>query len=174
MDDPRIPRIIYFLMLAVGLFSWVRSYSLLPERMASHFGFDGAPNGWMPKDSFFLVMSLMLGLTLFISFVVPRIIAALPDNQINLPHKAYWLAPERRTNTFQFVCAQMSWFGCAILFVLLFGTSLAINANLSPDGRFDNNTMLKVMAAFLFLMIFWTVHFLRHFLRIPDDSSTRP
>jgi uncharacterized membrane protein len=170
MDDARVPRIIYCLMLTVGVLSWVRSYPLLPERMASHFRFDGMPNGWMPRDAFFLVMSLVLGLTIIIAFLVPRLIAVLPDNQINLPHKAYWLAPARRAETFQFFATQMAWFGCAILLVLLFGTSLAIKANLSPDGRFDNGAMIKVMAVFLLLMVLWTVHFLRHFYRLPADA----
>jgi len=173
MDDARVPKIIYCLMLTVGVISWVRSYLLLPERMASHFRYDGMPNGWMPKDAFFLVMSLMLGLTIIVAFLVPRLIAALPDNQINLPNKAYWLAPARRRETFQFFATQMAWFGCAILLVLIVGTSLAIKANLAPDGRFDNGTMIKVMAAFLFLIVLWTIHFLRHFYCLPTDSSSR-
>ena len=174
MNDPRFPKILYFLLLVAGLLQWVRYYPLLPEKMASHFSFDGMPNGWQPKDGFFLVMLLVVGLTGVIAFFSPRIIAARPDNQLNLPHKSYWLAPARREATFRFIAAQMAWFGCAVLLILLLGTSLAIRANLSPDGRFDNATMLKVMAGFLFLTILWTVHFLRHFYRLPADFSSRP
>jgi len=172
MDDARFPKITYFLMLVAGLLQWVRFYPLLPERMASHFGYDGRPNGWQPKDGFFLIMLLAVGLTFGMSFLVPRRIAARPDNRINLPHKAYWLAPARREETFRFITAQMAWFGCAVLFIVLFGTYLAIRANLSPDNHFDNETMIKVLAAFLLVTVLWIVHFLRHFYNPPADSST--
>jgi uncharacterized membrane protein len=173
MDDARFPKIIYFLMLVAGLLQWVRFYPLLPERMASHFGYDGTPNGWMPKDAFFLVMSLAVGLTGVITFLTPHLIAARPDNRVNLPHKDYWLAPARRAKTFRFIAAQMAWFGCAILFIVLFGSFLAMRANFSLDGHFDNDTMIKVMAAFLFVTVLWIVHFVRHFYRLPADSSAR-
>lgn len=173
MDDARYPKIVYFLMVVAGLFQWVRFYPLLPERMASHFGYDGTPNAWQPKDAFFLLMLVVVGLTFFGAFLTPRFIAALPDKRINLPHKDYWLAPARREETFHFIAAQMAWSGCAILFVLLFATFLAIRANLSPDGRFDSGAMIKVLAVFVFLMVLWTVYFLRHFYRLPADSPAR-
>jgi uncharacterized membrane protein len=174
MDDPRFPKTVYFIMLVAGFLQWVRYYPLLPERMASHFGFDGMPNGWMPRDAFFLVMLIVVGLTAVITILTPRFIAARPDNQLNLPHKAYWLAPARREATFRFIGAQMAWFGCAVLFIVLFGTSLAIRANLSPDGRLDNGTMIKVMAGFLLLTILWMVRFIGHFFRLPADFSSHP
>jgi uncharacterized membrane protein len=174
MDDARYPKIVYFLMLVAGLLQWVRFYPLLPERMASHFGYDGTPNGWQSKDGFFLVMLLAVGITAGMTFLVPRRIAARPGNRMNLPHKAYWLAPARREETFRFIAAQMAWFGCAILFIILFATFLAIRANLSPDSHFDNDNMIKVLAAFLFVTVLWIVHFLRHFYRLPANASSRP
>jgi uncharacterized membrane protein len=162
-------------MLLAGLLEWARYYPLLPEKMAAHFSFDGTPNGWQPKDAFFLLMLVVAaGSTSIIAFLSPRIIASRTDNKINLPHKSYWLAPARREATLRFIAAQMAWFGCAVLFVLLFGTHLAIQANLSPDFRFDNDTMIKVMAGFLFLTLLWTIRFVRHFYRLPGDAAFRP
>ncbi len=175
MDDPRFPKTVFLLMLLAGLLEWGRYYPRLPEKMAAHFNFEGLPNGWMPKDVFFLLMLVVaVGSASIIAFLSPRIIASRPDNQINLPHKDYWLAPARREATFRFIAAQMGWFGCAVLFVLLFGTYLAIQANLSPDFRFDNATMIKVMAGFLFLTLLWMIRFIRHFVRVPPDASSRP
>jgi uncharacterized membrane protein len=175
MDDPRFPKTVYVFMLVAALFQWVRYYPLLPERMAAHFNFEGLPNGWQPKAVFFLLMLVVVvGVTAVITFLSPQLIAARPDNQINLPNRSYWLAPARREATFRFIAAQMAWFGCGVLFVLLFGTSLAIHANLSPDYRFDNSTMIKVLGGFLFLTVLWMVRFIRHFIRIPADFSSRP
>jgi len=175
MDDPRFPKTLYFLMVLAGFFEWARYYPLLPEKMEAHFSFDGLPNGWQPKDAFFLLMLVVaVGATSIIVFLSPRIIASRPDNQINLPHKSYWLAAARREETFRFIAAQMAWFGCAVLLVLLIGTHLAIKANLSPDFRFDNAVMIKVMGGFLFLTVLWAIRFIRHFFRVPADASSRP
>ncbi len=174
MDDPRFPKTIYALMLVAGLIQWVRYYPLLPERMAAHFNYEGHPNGWQPKDGFFLLMLAVVGVTAVIPFLSPRLIASRPNDQINLPHRSYWLAPVRREATIRFIAAQMAWFGCGVLFVLLFGTSLAIHANLRPDYRFDNSSMIKVLGGFLFLMVIWMVRFIRHFVRVPGDFSSHP
>jgi uncharacterized membrane protein len=175
MDDPRVPKTVYFLMLIAGLIQWVHYYPLLPERMAAHFNYEGLPNGWQPKDGFFLLMLVVVvGVTAVIPFLSARLIAARPDNQINLPQRSYWLAPERREATFRFIGAQMAWFGCGVLFVLLFGTSLAIHANLSADYLFDNSSMIKVLGGFLLLTVIWMVRFIRHFSRVPADFSSHP
>ena len=175
MGDPRLPKTVFFLMLLAGLLEWVLYYPRLPEKMASHFSFDGLPNGWMHRDAFFLLMLVVaVGSTAIIAFLAPRLIASQPNNRINLPHKDYWMAPARREATFRFIAAQMAWFGCAVLFVLLFGTHLAIQANLSPDFRFDNATMIKVMACFLILTLLWMIRFIRYFVRVPADASSHP
>jgi len=173
MDDPRFPETFYFLMLVAGLIQWVQYYPLLPERKAAHFNYEGLPNGWQPKDGFFLLMLVVVGVTAVIPFLSARLIAARPNNQINLPNRSYWLAPERREATIRFIGAQMAWFGCGVLGVLLFGTSLAIHANLPLDCRFDNSTMIKVLGGFLFLTVIWMVRFMRHFFRVPTDLSSR-
>lgn len=36
------------------------SYAALPERIAIHFGLDGAPNGWGPRAAVWLLVSLQL------------------------------------------------------------------------------------------------------------------
>jgi uncharacterized membrane protein len=169
MSGSRFPRIVYFLLFILGLLHWAHVYPRLPARMASHFAADGTPNGWLPKGMFFALLFCMLLVSAVVIFLTPRIINSKPPERINLPNKAYWLAPEHCQETYRFITAQMGWFGCGILFALLYGTSQAINANL-PDGRFNSQSMFQVMVAFVLLTIGWTFFFIRRFSRVPQST----
>jgi uncharacterized membrane protein len=168
MSDPFLPRIIYFFLLATGILDWVRRYPQLPARMASHFGANGVPNNWQSKEAFFFGMAGALSISFVVSFLLPRLINALPVNLINLPNKEYWLAAERREGTSRYMSAMMGWFGCALLFLLLFATSQAINANLPAVGRFDGQAMKMVLVGFLLFTGIWLILLMRHFYRPPQ------
>ena len=123
MNDARLPTFLYVFLLVLGLLQWAHVYPQLPDVMASHFSGHGTPNAWQPKPAFFRVDGIVIPVTAVPTFVVPRRLPSMPPDKINLPNKSYWLAPERREATFCFVRTQMAWFGCALLFVLLYATS---------------------------------------------------
>lgn len=172
MNDPRPPRIVFLVMLLMAILQWVRVYPLLPPKMASHFDFNGTPNGWQSKEAFFTVMIAVIALSTVIGFLIPLLMASLPDNLINLPHKAYWLAPERREESYRLIGTQMGWFSCALLFVLLYATWQAIKVSLPEAGHFNSQGMMEVLAGFLLLSVLGTVRFVRHFYTVPDYSSS--
>jgi uncharacterized membrane protein len=94
--NTRLPSSIFFLLASLGAVQYFYYAPRLPEIVASHFGKAGTVNGWETRTLFF---SLELGsilLATIISFGVPRSIEALPISMINLPHKEFWLSPERR------------------------------------------------------------------------------
>jgi len=138
-------------------------YPLMPQRMASHFTADGYPNGWQPRESFFLLTIFLCASSAVVAFFVPWQIASRGNARINLPNRDYWLAPERREATMRYITATMSWFGCGLLFVLVSGTFLALRANLAPDHRFNSEALLLVIAAFLLFLMFLIVELIRHF-----------
>ena len=86
MNDTRLPKIVYLLMLFMGLLEWMQVYPQLPDRMASHFDFYGRPDGWQPKEAFFLVMAVVIGVTGLIGFLLPALIAAAPAGFTELAH----------------------------------------------------------------------------------------
>ena len=171
MSDTRMPKIVYFLMLLMGLLEGMRAYPQLPDRMASHFDFYGRPDGWQPKEAFFLVMAVVVGMTALMGFLIPLVIAAAPTEFINVPRKDYWLAPERREETFRFLRTHLEWFACGVLFVLLYAASQAIKANLPEHAPFGAQGLLYVLAGFLLLTLAGTVRLLRHFYRVPRQDS---
>ena len=167
MDDPRLPRFLYAFLFLAGLLISAYYYPQMPQRMASHFASDGHVNGWQSREAFFLLMLLVSSSSALVSFVAPRQIAAKANHRINLPHRDFWLAPERRAETMRFISATMAWFGCGILFVLICGTFLAMQANLGPVHRFNSEAMILVLVGFLAGLLGLLVRFVRHFQRVP-------
>jgi uncharacterized membrane protein len=167
VDDPRLPRLLYSVLFMAGLVMMVYYYPQMPERMASHFAADGRVNGWQSREAFFALMLLVTSTSALVCFVAPWQIAAKAHHRINLPHRDYWLAPERRAETMRFISATMAWFGCGILFVLIGGTLLAMQANLGPDHRFNSQAMTVVLAGFLAGLLGLIIKMVRHFQKVP-------
>ena len=163
MNDPRFPRFFYAFLALLGLLMAAYYYPRMPERMASHFAGDGRPNGWQPRDAFFLIMLVASASSALVAFFTPWRIASQPKARINLPNRDYWLAPERRPQTMNYISAFMAWFGCAVLFVLISGTFLAFQANLAPDQHFNSQALLLVLIAFLLFLLIGVIRFVRHF-----------
>ena len=170
MQNSGLPKLIYGLLAAVGLIYFSLLYPQLPDPIASHFNASGAATAWMPKSGFFTlfaVVTLAAGVPVFL---VPMSMAKLPNDKINLRNKEYWLAPERRIETMQYLGTQMGWFGCALLALLLSGLYIAVAANFRPDHHFDSGSFYAVLGAFLAFIIVWLVRLLSHFSRVPQQD----
>jgi uncharacterized membrane protein len=160
----------YFTALIIGVLMMAYYYPQMPHRMASRFDAAGRVNGWQSREAFLLLTLLVGSTSALIGFLAPRQIASQPNHRINLPHRDYWLAPQRREETMNFMAAMMGWFGCGVLFILTAGTYLAMRANLAPDGKFHAEAMLVVLGLFLFSLFAWLIRCIRHFQKIPPDQ----
>lgn len=137
----------------------------LPERVATHFGSNGAANGWMTRGQhvgFTLVAGLMVP-----AFVIGlfAIIRRFGDRGLNIPNKEYWLAPERRERTFDFVQNQGFW-----LAVMLIGFFAAVHrsivgANANVPARLMAEDIGWISAIFVSAIEVWIGLFLVRFLR---------
>ena len=109
---------------------WHGYYPLLPEKIASHFDAQGIPNDWTTKQQFvWLAGGTFAGLTLLLC-AMPIIVRIAPPSLINLPNKDYWLGPEQRDATFQFLTTWMLWFAACTLWLLAIVLHAAMVANL--------------------------------------------
>jgi uncharacterized membrane protein len=173
VQNSGLPKLIYGLLAAVGLLYFSFLYPQLPDPMASHFNASGAVTAWMPKSAFFILIPVIALAASVPVFLVPRSMANLPNDKINLANKEYWLAPERRAETIQYLGIQMGWLGCALLTLLLCGLYNAVAANLRPDHNFDSGSFYIALGAFFAFIIFWLVRLLLHFARVPENSSAK-
>lgn len=125
-----VPRRILWLLAAAAMIQIAWYYPRLPATVASHFDGQGRPNGWMSRDGFFLLYTAMLALQFVVFGGGFRLMRRLPNRLFNLPHRDYWLAPERRDATLDYLESWGLWFGCAVLALLLGIFQLTIEANL--------------------------------------------
>ena len=110
---------------------------------------------------------MLLGLSA-IFMLMPRTLRRIPVAMINLPHKDYWLAPERKDQSLSFLEREMQWMGVLTIAFLVLVLHLAIRANIDPAHRLENVLFLALMAGFLISACGWIVRLYRRF---PDPAN---
>ena len=155
-------------LFATACFHAFYRYEALPAWVASNFGAGGQPQGWMSRPTFVAVL-LGTQLVLVLTFVlIPRLLMRMPWT-LNVPHREYWLAPERRVETLALVGRQLAWCGAGTQLFFLLVQSEVFTANIertSLSGRF-----LVFFIIYMAGMTLWTVWFVRHFWRTPHSVA---
>lgn len=108
-------------------------HPILPERIPVHFDLAMQPDRWAAKNTAFL---LHLGITLFFALLfhlMNWIFYKIPDSWINLPHKDYWLAPERKKQTFDALTTFFIWLGNVTMLFVTIVFNLTYQANFAYD-----------------------------------------
>ena len=154
------------LWVAFAAYVWITS-GQLPDRVATHFGAAGQPNGWMTRAEH-------VQFTLVLGAVVPAFvlgifsfIGRLNGRGLNIPHKDYWLAPEQRAGTFEFMRRQGAWFaGLFIVFLAGIHTSI-LAANAHRPIHLPLASVAWVAGPFLAAAIVWVIAFFLRFSRRP-------
>lgn len=172
MLDSRLPKLIFALLALYAAIHFSHYYHQLPAVVASHFNGRGVPNGWQTKSAFFAVIVGLSVLAVVIGFGIPRIFAVFPPQLMNLPNKEYWLAPEHREETIDFLNAYFAWFACALYLFLILVFDYAIQSNLHPENLPDRSHFWYALVGFLFFTMVWSIRMLARFLR-PPNATTR-
>ncbi|HVS88135.1 MAG TPA: DUF1648 domain-containing protein [Candidatus Acidoferrum sp.] len=167
----RLPKFLFLVLAAYAAIHFSSYYSQLPGAVASHFDARGVANGWQAKSAFFGIFVGVSVLAAVIGFGVPRIIAVVPAQLINLPNKDYWLAPEHLAETLEFLNTYFAWFGCAVFLIMILTFDYALQSNLHPENPPGVSRMCYILAGFAAFMIVWTIRVLTRFLRPPEDIS---
>ena len=141
-------------------------YPLLPETVASHFDGAGRPNGWSSKQSFLGLYVAMIGLMSFVFYVLPGLLHHFSPSRINIPHRKYWLEPERKEKALAMMDEQMGRFGIATMILMVWAIQLAINANAAGGGSLNSGTMWMLLGGYAAYTVMWLVRLYRRF-RVP-------
>lgn len=133
---------LFLALVAAAIAQALWQHDRLPERVASHFNAAGVANGWMSRDS---QTAAHVGVALFmaamfegIAWLGPR----LPKELINLPHRDYWLAPERRAATQAWLDGLVRLLGCVLMAFLLALFHQVYRANLGAKPMLTLPTAL--------------------------------
>jgi uncharacterized membrane protein len=165
MPSTRTPKILFLLILVFALGDCVHYFPLLPDRMASHFGANGMPNGWMTETQFFIVYAIFVGVAAFIGFIVPTRLSETSAAKLNLPNKDYWLAPERRAETFASLEMYLAWFACGVLLLQVSAMHTVMQADLHEPQRLPTAGILFPIAGFTVFTLAWLVLLRRRFAK---------
>jgi hypothetical protein len=164
----RLARIIFFTAAFTAIALALRQHGSLPERVATHFGADGQPNGWMSRDGHTIgqvaISFFVGGLFFALALYLPRV----PDRFVNLPHRDYWLAPKRRAETFAWLSSMLFWLGALLQGFLAYVFHEVWRANLvTPPALRLNSLWLQVS---LFILTAGLVITLLFRFRRPDGG----
>ena len=165
----RLPFILLVALVAATVGQVVHFYPHLPDLVVSHWGPGGQPDGWLKRTVFFWAMIISeLGTTGFFvatAFWLPYI----PERWWSLPHKDYWLAPERRSGTVRYVQIHMLWGAVIIQAAMVLLWQSTINANVKPELHWAANFWWTLIITVVIFVV-WMVRLVRHLSSVPSTG----
>ena len=153
------------IVLAGVVVSLLLASGHLPPRVASHFNGAGAPDGWMLRNTYLWSMAgIALGMTVFVvgNFYSIRY---FPSSMINMPNRDYWLAPDRRKETFEIIFRAGVWLATLQAALLLGVHLLVVAANASQPVLLSGQVWF-LLVAFLLATISWAYFLIQRFRRV--------
>ena len=149
-----------YLAVAVGV---LITAPWLPERVATHFGLEGHPNGWMTRTGYFaFVTAFPLLLALFFAGIA-ALTRVLPARFVNIPNRDFWLAPERRAATSVLIRHWLAGLLCLLTLFFAGLHVLTIIANRSTPPQLPMGGLLLLVIVFLLALMIWLSMFLMRF-----------
>jgi uncharacterized membrane protein len=163
-------RSIFFALVCFAIIQGLYYAQRLPQVVGSHFDKSGSVNAWQSKSQFFAIELLIVVIAAVVTFVLPRMMSAIPTKYLNLPHEQLWLAPERREQSLSFLTQQMEWLGCALLAFLLFVMELAFRANLETPPRLNTWAFVPALLIYLGFVAVFVTRLIKRFSGTPDSK----
>lgn len=166
----RVPLLIslgIIVFLALRLWS---AFDSFPEVVATHYDAAGRPDGYSRRESF-VTMALGFSVGCFLLLTsLPVLFSKAQPNSMNVPHRDYWLVPERIGEVRARMCVYLDWFTCGTVALLVATFELGVRANMarSPMNGFALWTLLFSYVVFA---VAWTTALWRSF-RLPAAPST--
>jgi hypothetical protein len=157
-------------VLVTGAYVLVTS-AFLPPVVASHFDAAGNADAYMSRGGY---AAFMAGLSLALPVLVvclPNVMLRRGSRWINLPHRDYWLAPERREATVDYLCRHNAVLGALVTGFLGYVHGLVLQANSVLPPRLSAHWLIVGMAAFVAVLTIWSVQLLRRFRRVPRGEG---
>lgn len=125
----------YALMLLFAACDLAWLYPQLPDRIATKFGTAGTAIGWSSRSGWLTVQLFSLGLLTALMVGLRFGLRWIPSSLINVPHREYWLAPERLEQSCALIGDLILWLGLAMLAFLTALQHLTLRANLAAEPR---------------------------------------
>lgn len=148
---------------AIGQLAWIGSQ--MPAVVATHYDVAGHPNGWMTRAGMIGFQLAILAVTAGAFLGLPVLLGRLSPNLINIPHREYWLSPERRAASLTALQNWMAVLGCGVVFLMMAVTGLLQHANRVTPPRLSTPALLACLGGFLVYIVGTMIALYRRFPR---------
>ncbi|PAY24150.1 hypothetical protein CEY15_03910 [Dietzia natronolimnaea] len=148
--EPTSPWILILVVATVVAWLAVLAWQVmvLPERVPTHFGSGGEPDGWSSKAGA-LAFSSLLPLTVFVLIPLTSLLVLRAPEFINGPRKEWWTATAPRLRRFERLLREDLWLITVVTLALLVAMQVGIvRAAESPDQRMPEEFLFGGMAVF--------------------------
>jgi uncharacterized membrane protein len=160
----RVTWSVFALLLLLAIFFVTGTASELPLTVASHFDAAGHPNAYMSRSGYVrFMLCLAVGLPVIVAMVLWAVYSHATD--LKLPHREYWLAPERLDRTRAFLVAHGVWFGSLLVALSCLVHWLELGANRQQPPHLSNHSFAAVLIAFLIATAAWVAALMFAFRR---------
>lgn len=161
----KVPWIAFALVLLIAIFYFSSSVSSLPPMVASHFDGAGFPTAHFTR-AFYTKFLFGIGVAFPIAMVGLLSVVYSKANDMKLPNRDYWLAPERIAETRALLVAHGVWFGCLMVAMVCYMHWLVMSAHHSVPPHLSNPQVLGGLLVFMGIAVGWVIALLRAF-RLP-------
>jgi predicted Ser/Thr protein kinase len=153
-----------FLLLYLGCLTLLgATASGLPDRVATHFGFNGQADGWMSRRAYLTFECGFPALIAGLFAGVSALVRVLPARCVNIPRKDFWLAPERRALTERLLRGRLGWLLCLLTLFFAGLHVLTLQANRAVPPQLPMGGLLMLVIAFFLGLLIWTALLLMRF-----------
>ncbi len=142
----------------------------LPDRVAVHFNAGGVADRWSTPASLAAAAWGALGSVTVLGSVSILLMGRIPDRFVNLPNKAYWLDPERRDATIEWLQGFTAVLMSAILLLLLVIFQFVFEYNQGNRAAMGAPLQGVLFGALPLILIVPLVILLKRFSRVGDDA----
>lgn len=160
----KFPLVLFGALLAAAAARVVSLAAALPPIVAVHFNAAGDANGFMTREGCRqFMLTLTLGAPLFVVLVTALVPRLVPPSMVNVPNRAYWLAPERSRDSIAFLSEQGVWFGCILLVFLTVVDWLLAKANESQPPVLPTGLFIASLAVLFAAIGLWALRMFQRF-----------
>ena len=155
MTKRRVSLVVFLVLCALCVIHALYFYPQLPDKVASHFGPSGQPDAWSSKASFVTFYMIVAGVLAILFLGISFGMSKIPLSLINLPNKDYWLSPDRKRETFDFIFHYFLWFASAtfVLLIAMFHQSFRVHLGKAKSLEYP---MLSV-GIYIVFTILWCI-----------------
>jgi uncharacterized membrane protein len=155
MTIRRISLIVFLVLCVLCVAQAAYYYPLLPEKVASHFGLSGQPDAWSTKTSFITIYLIVTGFLMLVFLGISFGMSKINVSLINLPNKDYWLSPERKQQTFDFMFIYFLWLASATLLLLLDMFHQTFQVHLGKANTLSHPTLS--LGLYIAFTVLWSI-----------------